>query len=52
MDEASILFIIASVASGLQLLHGQQVVLRGVASWLMMVNDTGYVSIVDLRYAT
>ena len=29
-----------------------QVVLRGVASWLLMVNDTGYVSIVDLRYAT
>jgi len=50
-DEACILFALASVFSGLQVLHEQHIVLRGVASWLIFVNDTGYVSICDLRYA-
>ena len=26
-----------------------QVVLRGVASWLLMLNDTGYVCIVEMQ---
>jgi len=52
LDEACILFVLACVASALRLLHEQQIVLRGVAAWLLMINDSGYVSVIDLSHAS
>jgi len=51
LDEPCVLFTLACVFSGIDALHEQQIVLRGVASWLIMINDVGYASIVELRYA-
>jgi len=49
LEEAALLFVVACVVSALEALHGQCVLLRGVASSLLMVNDVGYVTVVDMR---
>ena len=48
-DERGLLFALSCVVCAVEALHEQRVLLRGVAAPLLMVDDAGYVVIVDLR---
>ena len=45
----AIIFVLSCAVLAIDALHTQRVLLRGVASPLLMVDDHGYVVVVDLR---
>ena len=51
LDEEAVQFVLACVVTALECLHRQSILLRSVASPLLMVNDHGYVVVVDLRHS-
>jgi len=51
LGEPGVLFVVACVTTALDALHAQRVLLRGVTSSTLMVNDAGYVTVVDMRHS-
>jgi len=49
LDEPSVTFVLACVVAAVNALHAQRVLLRSVAAPLLMVDDAGYVVVVDFR---
>jgi CRP-like cAMP-binding protein len=51
LEEACVLWVVACVTAALDALHSQRVLLRGVAAPALVVNDAGYVTVIDLRHS-
>ena len=49
LDDSAITFALACIVAAVDALHDQRVLLHGVASPLLMIDDKGYVLVTDLR---